>query len=540
MVTCLYDQLTMEKILFESSKYLKVEGELFIPEEDPDMEQILFYQGYLSEVKGEIVGNKLFLSGIVEAHLLYRGKEVLDRAPEHGLIRKGADGAAFKGEIELPGFVADWDWQTRLTKICLQPETARTIKYQLELEVKLRARKNYQVDFVKGIESEAKLNTLVEQMVSEEPVLLTYTNREISNQFSISYPKPPVARILSYQVIPVNSTATLVKDRVNIEGKLEVYLVYLVLTEEGQEGGVEVQKWIEDNGGSIPFQITVDVPHTSNGLSINHEIWIEGVQIYSSHPENCRLQATIGAKVELFRAKPVKAVVEVSPGKDEIVDVLREISELIEVVEESERVIAVEKTLSLPSEMKNIRRVLLASITEPKLNCQLEDGQIFIAGETQFALVYQVDTDEEAPLLATAFWGQGEIEPITFGDYLEMPGVEEGMKARVYLNTNHLKVEQIDERTIKLFLDLKTRIKITQTKTLALVTDSALISPLDGPKPSMLFYLVQPGDTLWKIARRYNTTMESITQENQLTAESVVVGEKLLIPKKPWSPNNLI
>jgi LysM repeat protein len=66
------------------------------------------------------------------------------------------------------------------------------------------------------------------------------------------------------------------------------------------------------------------------------------------------------------------------------------------------------------------------------------------------------------------------------------------------------------------------------------VKDTALIIPQDTPRPSMLFYLVQPGDTLWKIARRYNTTMDSITIENRVIdpEKEIIPGKKLLIPKK--------
>lgn len=533
MLTCLNDQLVMEKTFFEHRKYLKAEGELRIPEDYPELEQLLTYHGYLSEVKGEITGNKLLLSGMVETHLVYRGKEDLDHSPIHGLIRTGPDGPSFSGEIELPDLAADWDWHTRCTKLSLQPETGHTLKYQLELEVKLRARGTYHLDYIKGIESEAKMEILTEQFVSEEPVLNAKVNREIINHFSLSYPKPPVARILNCQVVPVGSTATMAKEQVNIEGKLEVYLMYLVLTEDGLEGGVEVQKWTEENGGAIPFQISIDAPQAVNDLSINYELWLEGAQMYATLPENCRLQATIGAKVELFKTRQIKALVDLNPGPDLIVDVNRQTGELVEVIEETEKVFAVEKTLTLPGE--GIRRIFDATVSNPRLDWQLEQDQLLLTGETQLTLVYQAEGEEETPRIEAVCWGEGENEPLTFGDYLELPGVDEGMSVRVYLNTNRLKVEQVDDRTIKLLLEYNAQVKVTQVKTLSLITDSALVLPQDLPKPSMLFYFVQPGDTLWAIARRYNTTMAAITITNQLTDpdSELTLGKKLLIPKEP-------
>jgi LysM repeat protein len=525
----------MGKVLFGTSHFFKAEGELPVPQGFPEVEQILSYHGYLSEVKGDIQGSRLFLTGKIETHLVYRGKEVQDRVSEHGVVWRGEEGAVFNEEINLPELKADWDWELCLVNLILQPEAAEVVKYHLEIEVKIWARKSSMVRFIKEIESEKKIQPVTEQLISEELVLTTYLNREVNNHFPLTYPKPPLARILDCQVIPVDSSATLSKGRVSIEGKLEVYLVYVTLTDEGKEGGIEAQRWTEDNGGAIPFQIIQDNPQLSNEFSANHEIRIEGVQMQSSTPESCRLQVIINVRVDVVRPKPVKVVLDLTSEQEEILDIQRGAGEIEEIIGETEKTIMVEKTLLLPSELKNIGRLLQAKMSGPKLQLQTELEQVLITGEAQLGIVYQSQgIDGEESTVEASFWGRGETEAVSFAEFLEMPGVEDGMQARIYLNANRLRVEQLDERSIKFTLELKTRVKVWQSRTLALVKDVVLVIPQDIPKPSMLFYLVQPGDTLWKIARRYNTTMDSIISENRLIdpEKEIITGKKLLIPKK--------
>lgn len=43
-------------------------------------------------------------------------------------------------------------------------------------------------------------------------------------------------------------------------------------------------------------------------------------------------------------------------------------------------------------------------------------------------------------------------------------------------------------------------------------------------------YVVQPGDSLWAIARRFNTTMEEIIELNNLPDRPLRVGERLILP----------
>ena len=55
---------------------------------------------------------------------------------------------------------------------------------------------------------------------------------------------------------------------------------------------------------------------------------------------------------------------------------------------------------------------------------------------------------------------------------------------------------------------------------------------IDG-MASMTVYVIQPGDTLWKVAKRYNTSIDEILAINDIEdPDRVYPGQKLLILKK--------
>jgi LysM repeat protein len=64
--------------------------------------------------------------------------------------------------------------------------------------------------------------------------------------------------------------------------------------------------------------------------------------------------------------------------------------------------------------------------------------------------------------------------------------------------------------------------------------DCAMVVPVESStRPSMLFYVVQKEDTLWKIARHYQTTVETLIKANSIAnPDNIELGQKLLIPKK--------
>ena len=51
--------------------------------------------------------------------------------------------------------------------------------------------------------------------------------------------------------------------------------------------------------------------------------------------------------------------------------------------------------------------------------------------------------------------------------------------------------------------------------------------------PGIIGYIVQPGDTMWNIAKRFSTTADQIKKVNQLDNEILRKGQKLLIMREP-------
>ncbi|MDH7474934.1 MAG: LysM peptidoglycan-binding domain-containing protein [Anaerolineae bacterium] len=57
--------------------------------------------------------------------------------------------------------------------------------------------------------------------------------------------------------------------------------------------------------------------------------------------------------------------------------------------------------------------------------------------------------------------------------------------------------------------------------------------PCLGPPPSWQIYVVQQGDTLYSLARRFGTTITAIIQANCLRSYTIYVGQQLYLPPLP-------
>lgn len=72
-----------------------------------------------------------------------------------------------------------------------------------------------------------------------------------------------------------------------------------------------------------------------------------------------------------------------------------------------------------------------------------------------------------------------------------------------------------------------------------LLIPTAEVLPPTEPTGNYLIYRVQSGDSLYSIAKKYNTTANEIMRINNLTTSSLSIGQELKVPIQPTTPSGV-
>lgn len=178
-----------------------------------------------------------------------------------------------------------------------------------------------------------------------------------------------------------------------------------------------------------------------------------------------------------------------------------------------------------PEESPAIAEIINITGAVGHTEVQVHEGKISIDGFISCKVLY-LTQDAAQPIAAF------DIE-IPFTQSMEEPHAEAGLFAAVEAEVVHISFCIISPEEIELRLALHVSGTLTKTEefsTITSVTEGPLSDKAAENRPSILIYIVQPGDTLWEIAKHYGSSPDALQNLNNIkTPENLMPGQKLII-----------
>ena len=148
------------------------------------------------------------------------------------------------------------------------------------------------------------------------------------------------------------------------------------------------------------------------------------------------------------------------------------------------------------------------------------NGKIIIEGELNLNIIY---TDNSSIGVNT--------KPISIPYEQTIDEIDANCRADTQIETNSQEISA-QNGVISVNVDLEVN-TITYEDTEIPVIDNITEEPMDEMEDySVIIYVVRSGDTLWKIAKKYGSTVDDIVRVNGIeNPDRINVGEKIYIPK---------
>lgn len=552
--------ITCQNYDFQSSvslgvvtRQVTVEAKLGLPEEAPYPELIIGGDFQVGPLTSTIEEGALLVSGKIFPQMLYLTKETPlsvsggDEREEEGAERYspressyswlGDQGLAFEEQVEIPGLSPGMLAGIEVIPLSAiyEPSGTDRIGFHGKLNLRITPLSNQNNQVVSGLltPSPEKLNILKEQISVEVNEDLKEAQFPLQSTLFIANNKPGIYKILKHLITPTGLTWEVNRGKLTIRGSLNHSLIYIGGDDDGQPSQIFVNHWNLETGMAVPFEVHLESTQIEPNLLVTPAVAIGDFTIERRSYREIQCRLNLQASVKMTKTIQPELISEVTSNTDDLIDIQKSTLSLEEYNGEASGDIGIEATLELPFGQPGMERILAYEGRLIGAEAEATEQTIAVNANLSCTLTYMAE-GFDAPRLMMIHLENDSQRGIPITGMIDFPGLNPEARLEPWLQLDDLKLEMVSARSLKISGTIKVKVTARTPRFISVLKDCALVPPVDpATRPSMLFYIVQPDDTLWKIARRYQTTVNALVRVNQLAnPNQLELGQKLLIPKR--------
>ena len=483
-----------------------VETEIYLSPKD--IGKILWVQGKVELVNSKLVKDKLIVSGTTRFNILYNSLD--DQNETHIHVQEAIK--EFREEIEIFGVDENMAAKVK-SKI-------EYIEYDLEeSKLHLIALVNLwgQVDEFKTVEAIKEINpidgleVLKETINYKEVFARGVSHANINDVINLGDDYPEIDELIKFNTRTKEIESMVADDRIITSGEVLVNLIYY---------GAER---INSYKTTIPFNHFIEMPGATNELdqSVEYEI-VEGNYEIMGNEMGERKIVNLEFRVKVtgkaFQDKTRKL----------IIDAYSTIEELS--IEREE--------ISVKENLKNISQI-------EDINISIKDidpiDVLELGGYTNILSKNIVGNGIEIDgvlSLNVEYIDRISQEIMSYNmDYPFSSTIYEDVEENAQVDVDST-IGDVNYSINRDSFDIDMKIRLTAD--LSIYRRIYTIKEIEGTDllidkskaPSIIIYIVQKGDSIWDIAKRYKSTKEDIMQSNNLDSPNLKPGDKIIIEKK--------
>ncbi|MBU5455222.1 DUF3794 and LysM peptidoglycan-binding domain-containing protein [Caproiciproducens sp. MSJ-32] len=509
-----------EQLLRENSTNHVLKGEYLIRDSQyPDMKEVLGVDAEANITNKEILGDKVMVEGNLNYIVFYLPKD--DAVLEHpaNKIQSVIFTDKFANYLDLNNDENNiWvDVECEIEHIEANWMNERKVGINGVIELKWQVYKNGEFECVKDIEGKEDIQTLKK----EEELIGIKGEKDVDLMgktiLKATMDKPEIDEILKCELNIHKKEIKLVEDKFYVGCYCKINLLYkarennelvhleddIYLSKEEEMPGVN-----QDMIPSLDLRIrdcnyNVELDDLGENRIVNIEFILRGkVKVYSNE------------KVEMIKDA-------YSPTSN--IEIRREEKNFGDIMSIMNSEVIVKDNIKVDNGEGRIEDIICASARPYILEKSMEDNRLKIEGLIKLCILYKIQ-DEELN------YGILNTE-VPFSTYVDIKDSNSKLKSVVKSSLENLDTV-IEGNSISVRGNIGLIIKLYCNKSIEAVADVVGgESEEKEKKASIIIYVVGEDDTLWELAKEYNTTVAEIIRLNDLDEDAEIKeGMKLIIP----------
>ena len=505
----------------EAKNQITLGDDYSIPDGKPDIASVLQKKAELRVDEVRTEKGKVKLRGNLKVYVLYlaqRSVEIVNflemEFPFDEVLYM--EGAATGDNLKV-------DWNIEELRVTIVHPGKISVRAVITLLGEIMTAESYLA--AEAIEDSQNILTKTGSFTMAEPIIERRDSYRIRDEMSLPVNKPNMQTLLWKDLQLRGLELQMQENRMGIKGEVLLFAVY-----QSEDEQAPVQ-WIEQ---TVPFQGTLDVTGLTPEMIgfFETEISHQDIEIkpdYDGEMRMFQIEMLVEIHMHVFEEKSCSYLMDAYSTSEKLNLQSEELRyEKLRMCNRTKCRISEKEKIS---EDVKILQILGHHAKLINQRCRMTEMGILCEGNLEIQVLYVTASDAK-PLGNTSV-------VISYSQLIEIPEITKEDRWNVIEKIDQISIAMADGGQMEVRANLSFEACVMEQCTLKNIKDITVENyDIEDYKkqPGMRIHFVQPGETLWKLAKENRSTMDEIRKMNELTAEEVVPGQKLLLLKKIASP----
>lgn len=508
----------MNQVKCSSMVQLTLDDDFNVPDVKPDVEWIVKEQGYVVitdvvpmsgrfQIKGKLVFNLLYISEDRERPVHHITGEV----PFEEIVNMdeidGGETIAVKWELE--------DMTASLIN-------SRKLNVRAILTLHFCAETGYEEETATGIEGEEGIQSKNKTIhITNAPIVKKDTLR-VKDEVSLPLGKPNIEDLLYTNLELRNLELRLLGDKLSVKGDLEIFLLYA-----GESQEMPLDYWTV----AVPVSSMLECSGCREDMIGDIGISVLSEDIAAKPDEDGEqrildIEAVLELDIKLYEEEEIELLEDFYSTTQILLPVKKEAYYKNLLVKNSSK-LRLSENIRLEQGQLPVLQVCNVSGSVKLDEEKFEENGIRVEGVLEVQVLY-ITEDDLRPVNSMK-------QSIPFEQLIEVKNIkpDSTFDIRPFVEQLSTLMVSADELEVKASLGLEAMVfdSLREEIITEIKEEGSLLDKLSG-LPGLVGYIAGEKESLWDIAKAFNTTLESIMELNELETEAVKPGDKLLLMKQ--------
>lgn len=507
------ETLKVERVVGEKTKQAVVQDVFRLPEPKPCIEKVISIDKTVKVTKIEVIENKVIVEGHLNLQIVYVAD--LPGQPVHHIHAR----LEFTQFVEIPGAEPGMTARAKVTVEDVQGKVKADAPNRVEITavLKIFVKVTETAEITVLVEPPPGVKAVVERLRVEEVVAEGTAQAMVSGRFSVPPEKPPAQKVLDVDASVTITDKRVVQDKVIVEGDVALQIIYVadLMTQpvHHMHQTLHFTQFIEVFGAEPGMNVTVDETITHVGFDV-------------VDPSTVKVEVVMDKVAKVTVPRELDVVVDIVDR-----DVPREVLRVDHVVGEDHVQVAVKEDVDVPLEKPGCTKVLDVKIHKVEVlpeDIVIIKDKVIVSGRIEAQVLYVSDLPDQSVHHMEA--------AVKFRNFIPIPGAMPEMSVSVQSTVEHAAGRCADYgRRVALEIVLNLTARVVEPLQIYVVLCEEIPPGLPpGPPPCPFKHVVQAGDTIWKLSKRYRVSVDSILAANPgIDPYNLQIGSTLVIPCDP-------